>query len=343
MKNRIFIGLTNTAGYGSRLVKGFRSLGVEADLYVHEHHGFKYDEPNTCLIKHFSNKWLNRIYLRYFILKLMFKYHSYIFLSGNSLLKNYKDYKILRRFKKKVMVIFLGCDVQQPQLTFRKDIPFSACHNCKQEYKNFVGCVPETKIFRTRKIEENSDFIVSHIALSDSLNRNYIKVIQPINIEDFPETDNITPNQHKPVILHAPSNSGYKGTEYLLKAVDKLKNEFDFEFNMINNITISRLYEEISKSDLIVDQLIQGWYGMLPLEAMMFSKPVISYIREDVLKEIPVNCPIISANPDTIYDVLKNMLSNTDKWAEIGKEGRKFVEKYHNASDVAKSYLDILK
>ena len=200
---------------------------------------------------------------------------------------------------------------------------------------------PKEKIIRTRKIEEIADYIVSHIAISDSLKREYIKVIQPINIEDFPK--NIPNTNNKiPVILHAPSNYGYKGTPFLIQAVDKLKEEFSFEFKLVNNITIQELYDEISRADLVVDQLIQGWYGMLPLEAMMLKKPVVCYLRDDVKNELPPSCPIINANPSDIYSVLKKLLLNVSGWKSIGEKGRIFVEEYHDARKISKSYYDLL-
>jgi len=340
-KKRIFIGLSNTAGYGSRLVKGFRQSGIKADLYLKGEHPFKYDDAFTFQLKKFPNLWLNRIYKRYFVLKCLFKYKAFIFFSGITLLDNFNDLRLFRLFKKKTMMLFLGCDLQQPELTFREDIPFSACHNCTQEYKDFVGCVPDKKIIRTRKAEKAADIIVSHLAFSDALNRDYLKIIQPINIGDFPS---IIPehNNKVPVILHAPSNFGYKGTKYLIDAVNKLKNEFKFEFRLVNNVTISVLYKEIEKADLVVDQLIQGWFGMLPLEAMMYKKPVVCYVRDDVLKQLPDDFPMINANPSTIYNVLKELLQNQSKWKKIGEEGRIYAEKYHDARKVAESYAHLL-
>jgi hypothetical protein len=341
MGKRIFIGLSNTAGYGTRLVKGFRSIGIKADLYISGEHPFNYDTSYSHRIKSFSNIWLKRLYVRLFFLKSLFKYDAFIFFSGESLLKNYRDFNYYRKFNKKTMMIFLGCDVQQPELTFRKDIPFSACHNCEQEYKNFVGCVPEKKLLRTRRIEEVADYIVSHTAISDALEREYVNVIQPINIEDFPEYT-AKKNNKTPVILHAPSNFGYKGTKYLVEAVKKLKKEFKFDFKLVNNVTIKELYEEIQKADIIVDQLIQGWYGMLPLEAMMFSKPVICYLRDDVVKALPDDCPIINANPGNIYEVLKHCLQNQNMWRDTGLKGRNYVIQNHDSRKIAKQYADLL-
>jgi hypothetical protein len=341
MSKRIFIGLSNTAGYGTRLLKEFNNAGIEADLYLIGKHPFDFDISSSYIMKRYSNIWINRIYMRFFILKCLFRYDAFIFLEGQSLLSGLRDFWYYRLFRKKTMMIFLGCDVQQPELTFKKEIPFSACHNCQQEYKDYVGCVPEKKIIRTRKIERLADIIVSHPAFSDVLKRDYLKIVQPVNIQDFPETFNFTPNKI-PVILHAPSNFGYKGTKFLLEAVEKLKKEFEFSFRMVQNVKLNELYDEISKADLVIDQLIQGWYGLLPLEAMMYKKPVICYLRDDVIKSLPGACPVINANQDTIYSVLKDKLENRSTWVEIGEKGREYVIKFHDGKLVAKHYSELL-
>lgn len=341
MSKRIFIGFDNSAGYSVRLTKGFRQLGIKANLFLNGVHPFGYEYPSAIIIKYPKNKWLKRLYTRYFFLKCLLKYNAFLFISTQTFLKNYKDLKILRFLGKKTVMTFVGCDIQQPELTFKPEIPFSACHNCTQEYKDFVGCVPETKPIRTRKIEKLIDTIMTHSVFREMLQRDFIHINQPINIEEFPRDIPKTSNKI-PVILHAPSNFGYKGTQYLLDAKEDLKKDFKFEFKLIHNINIKSLYEEISKADIIVDQLIQGWYGMLPLEAMMFKKPVVCYLRDDVVKALPSDCPIINANPDTIYEVLRWCLMNKDAWVEIGERGRKYVEKYHDAKLIASQYAKIL-
>ena len=341
MSKKIFIGFDNSAGYASRLLKGLRQVGIKSDLYIGVLHPFNFEKSDAIVIKRPKSKWGQRIYSRYLLLKCLFKYDAFIFITARTFIKDFKDLKILRFFGKKTLMTFIGCDVQQPELTKQLNIPFSSCYECTQEYKNFVDCIPETKPLRTRKIEERIDYIVTDRALAHNLKRDYIQIIQPINLEDF-EIPPPAGKSKRPVILHAPSNPGYKGTKYFISAVDRLKNEFDFECRLVKGVTINELYEEIKKADIIVDQLIQGWFGLLPLEAMAFKKPVVCYMREDLMYDMPEGCPVINTNPDTIYDVLKNLLLSPETWAGIGEAGRKYVEKYHDAKKVAKFYEDLL-
>lgn len=337
----IFAGFSNVAGYATRLKRGFDSAGINADVYVEGEHVFDYSLSGIKKYKLPKSRWMQRIYTRLFFLKCLFKYDAFLFISAQTFMKDFRDLKYMKFFGKRTMMIFTGCDVQQPEATFREDIPYSSCHNCKIEYKKFVGCYPEAKKIRTKKIEGLIDIIVNDRAITGVLGRESLHINQPINIGDFPENVN-HPDNPKPVILHAPSNFGYKGTDFLIQAIDRLKSEFEFEFRLVNNISVKALYREIEKADLVVDQLIQGWFGMLPLEAMMYEKPVICYMRQDVVEAQPPDNPMINANPSTIYEVLKGLLEDTSKWKDIGKAGRKYVIRHHDASLVAKQYSDLL-
>ena len=345
MSKKIFIGFNNAAGYGTRLLKGFRDIGVTADLYLQGSHPWGFDIPEAKYVKYPSKRWLQRLYVRYFLLKCLFKYDAFLFISPDTLIKDYKDFKYYKFLKKKTLMVFTGCDILQPQLTYQPHIPYSSCHECVQEFRDFVGCVPETKIYRTQKLEKLVDVIMTDKVIADSLTRDFVQVIPPIYIDDYPKEIPQTHNEI-PVILHAPSNQGYKGTKHLISAIEKLENEFKFEFRLVQNVKLKELYQEISRADIVVDQMIQGWLGLLPLEAMMYEKPVVCYIREDVIKELPKDFPILNANPKTIYDVLKKFLQsykkNPEEYHKIGKASRKYVEKYHDARKVARKYADLL-
>lgn len=339
MAKRIFIGFDNSAGYGSRLLQGFRKAGIDADQYVEVKHPFNYDLPGTKLVKSPRTKWGQRIYGRWLLLKCLFKYDAFIFVSVKTFIINYKDLPVLRFFGKKTVMILIGCDFQQPELT--ASFKYSSCHECNDEYKKFVNCVPAQKPAMIKLIEARTDFLMTDRALAHNLTREFIQTYQPINLENFPAEITMT-NNKIPVILHAPSNPAYKGTKYFLNAVEKLKKEYEFEYKLVRNVKVQQLYEEIQKSDIVVDQLIQGWFGLLPLEAMMLGRPVICYMRDDLMHDVPSDCPIVNANPVTIYDVLKRLLNNRESWQSLGEAGRNYVVKYHDAVKVAKFYQDLL-
>ena len=144
-----------------------------------------------------------------------------------------------------------------------------------------------------------------------------------------------------PVVLHAPTNREMKGTRFLLEAVERLQRDgVNFEFQLVENLSHAearRLYE---RADLLVDQLLVGWYGGLALELMTLGRPVVCYIRESDLRFLPstmqAELPIIDATPSSIYDVLKEWL--TDRRAQLPRRGalsRQFARRWHDPRSLA--------
>ena len=133
-------------------------------------------------------------------------------------------------------------------------------------------------------------------------------------------------------------SSAVKGTRYLVEAVDRLRREGSkLELVLVENMRrddARRLYEQ---ADLVVDQLLAGWYGGLAVEAMALAKPVVSYLREEDLGFIPQDMrsemPIIRAEPGTIHDILKAL--DPASLSDIGRRGRAFFERWHDPRKVA--------
>jgi len=102
--------------------------------------------------------------------------------------------------------------------------------------------------------------------------------------------------------------------------------------------------------DIFLDMLTYGWFGATAREGMMLGKPVICYLRPEWLdsmrKEIPEyvdELPVISATPQTVYDVLRELVVNADKRREIGARSRSFAVKWHSASVAARRFDEIYR
>jgi glycosyltransferase involved in cell wall biosynthesis len=74
---------------------------------------------------------------------------------------------------------------------------------------------------------------------------------------------------------------------------------------------------------------------------MALGKPVITYIRPNLLHKLPLDLPIVSANPDNIKEKIQMLLENPSMRRSLGIEGRAFVEKYHAREIVVDKLLAI--
>lgn len=149
----------------------------------------------------------------------------------------------------------------------------------------------------------------------------------------------------RPRVLHAPTNRGIKGTRFLAEAVADLQAEgFDFEFELVTGRTRAELRPLYESADVVVDQLLLGWYGGLAVEAMALERPVVAYIREDDLSFVPAEMraeiPVVRAEPHTIHEVLKQLLTERrGELAELGRRGRDYVCRWHDPAQIARKLV----
>lgn len=93
-----------------------------------------------------------------------------------------------------------------------------------------------------------------------------------------------------------------------------------------------------AQADIFLDMLTFGWFGANAREAMMLGKPVICFIRPEWLEsqreEIPAyadELPIVTATPQTVKAVLRDLIAHPEKRQEIGRRSREFALKWHSA------------
>jgi glycosyltransferase involved in cell wall biosynthesis len=163
-----------------------------------------------------------------------------------------------------------------------------------------------------------------------------------IDIGDGGNADATVPEGGPLRIFHAPNHRSIKGTDYLVKAVEELKAEgVDLELAMLQKVPNEQVREAIRTADLIADQFVVGWYAMFALEAMSSGKPVLCYLRSDLVElytaeglierdEIPlINCDIF-----TVKDTIRHFAEHREELPGIGRRGVDFVRKHHSLEAV---------
>ena len=199
-------------------------------------------------------------------------------------------------------------------------------------------------------LKRNSRFVDAAIVADHELYENvngFFKRIEVIRqvldldrfVAKFPALDTA-----KPLIVHSPSYRQIKGTEYVLNAIKILESEgHDFDFKLVENIPNQDALKIYQEADIIVDQLRGGSHGIFAMEAMAMGKPVLCYIRDDLFSKYPPGLPLLSTNPDNIYDNLKLLIENPELRVELGKKGREYVERVHDSKKIARQLIELYK
>ena len=149
---------------------------------------------------------------------------------------------------------------------------------------------------------------------------------------------NIKKSKTEVVVVHAPNHRGFKGTEIIVKAVNELIQEgLNIKFVLLEGIENNKIASFLSQeADILIDQIIAQGYALNALEGMSSELPVIANIEDSNLMNLfrtysfLDECPIYSASPFNIKDRIKELVLDEALRAELGKKGRKFVEKYHS-------------
>jgi glycosyltransferase involved in cell wall biosynthesis len=173
-----------------------------------------------------------------------------------------------------------------------------------------------------------------------------------IDVEKMRGGNNCIVDYSRPLrILHAPNHRSIKGTQYFIDAIDELRREgIAVELILAERLPNEKIKELIRTVDVIADQLIIGWYAMFALEALAEGKPVLCYLRDDLLRFYidvgllrPGEMPIIRCDISTIKQKIRELAMNREQLSAIGQQGRLFVERHHSIEAVGAVFDSINK
>lgn len=138
-------------------------------------------------------------------------------------------------------------------------------------------------------------------------------------------------------ILHNPNHTGVKGSEFILNAVNVLRQKgLKVELVLLQGVQNSKVKELMQTADIHADQLILPGYGMSAVEAMASGLPVIANLSDHRYTTIfrrfsfLQECPIFSSTPETIIDDLELLVKSPHLRKELGRASRAYVDKYHS-------------
>ncbi|MDQ3777319.1 MAG: glycosyltransferase [Actinomycetota bacterium] len=147
----------------------------------------------------------------------------------------------------------------------------------------------------------------------------------------------------RPVVLHAPSSRGRKGTEHVVDACEGLGVELD----IVEGLRHDEARRRYERADIVVDQLNAGWYGIFALEAMALGKPVLSYLRAEAVEEteraLGVEVPVVPVTKETLRDRIAELAHDAERRRAVGAASRAYVERVHDADDGAERLLEIYR
>ncbi|VVB95969.1 Uncharacterised protein [uncultured archaeon] len=307
MESILHIG--NIAGVPQVLSKAQRKMGLKSDILSFDSNLFEYNIDFYYPTKlPFPLRSVEKIFK---FRSISNKYDVFHF-HYSSILPFGVDIPIWKIQKKKVIIHHHGSDIRN-----------------KEELRMY-------KKFADKIIVSTPDLL--------KWSPDAIWVPNPISIEDFSYVGNENKDKSEEInIVHAPSNRAKKGTEHVIKAIERLKSEgYKINFMLIEHMPYNKAIEFYKKADIVIDQLLIGWYGMFAMECMAFGKPVCSYISDNLESYMPFN-PIINTSPGNIVENLRILIEDRSLRKEAGDKGRKYIIEMHDANKIAKQLINFYR
>lgn len=246
------------------------------------------------------------------------------------------DLLLLKAMGKSVFFHFRGSEIRQESI-FRA----STAYHYADEQRSWRGPTRphvfdegEQAAFRDYACGTCDDVFVSDPELQGHV-PNALIVPRAIDVDSLPAPRTDAPRA-VPLIVHAPSRQGVKGTRFVLEAVRQLREEgHAFDFRLVEDVSHRQALEIYREATILVDQLRIGWYGVLAVEGMAMGKAVVSFVRSDLRHYLPHPAPLAMANPENLVAVLRHLLEHPAAVARLGAAGRAFAGDYHGATRVA--------
>jgi len=309
---------------------------------------YQYNFPSyPSLIQWFLAFWI--------FIRSLFRYSHFYFLSGETLLTRKLRPMELRIYKilgKKVIFHFVGSDIRDPDF-----IRWKANHI--NDYLLDPPGREKSKAWQKKLIadaEKYADqiFVSTPDLLELCPSAQYFPLV--LDDEKFLSELKLASNKDsffksdKVKILHAPSNSEIKGSKHIDETIEKLKGKIDFEYinakqlNLDSGTTypVSRyqLFQLYQEADIVIDQMIIGWYGAQSIEAVLSQCKVICYIDEELKSHLDKNCPIVSSDVNQLEEVISSLVNSKQTIDE--KTSNEWFIQHHKLENIGSILIESL-
>ena len=297
----------NTAGVPWTNVQALRRRGIDASLVVFNRYTL-HPEADRSLELH--GGLVRRQLAQWKVLaELLPRTDLFHFTFGLTLVPQSLQFPILRAFRKRSVMHYLGSDIRGKT---REELAYGR--------------------------KANAEIVGSYDAIRWVPDASVI----PPGIDLSSITPTTPSSRRRPVVVHAPSSRRRKGTDHVIEACAGL----DVDLRIVEGLRHDEALARYRDADIVVDQLNAGWYGLFAIECMALGKPVITFLHDEAVRRTEeaygVEVPVVNASAETLHERLAELVdAGPSGRAEIGAASRAYVERVHDLDSVTDRLLDV--
>lgn len=336
---KVLVLPVNVASIGSITVEALNRIkGVSAKGFFINRHKYHYPSTNSFYFSGVSRlrrpiSWLYKSIQRYYLFRKLYREADIIhWLYDDAGLTN-SELRFVRSCPKPSVIEWVGSDIRNPDLlslinpyydyAFKNGYEYAGYESAARSRLNQdkfkkLGSIPlvtpEIDLYIESSLFDEKYFIEHKLFLEE---------FNPL----FPELE-----KKRPLVVHSPTAKIAKGSECIINVIDELKQEIDFDFKLLHDMSRPDVLGYMKSCDIFIDQVIIGMYGLASAEAMAFGKPVFCYLLNEVSANgIPDNCPIVNVSLPTLKDTLKEYLLDSQLRHNTGLKSREYAEMHFDA------------
>jgi hypothetical protein len=263
---------------------------------------------------------------------------------GESITGSWLEIYMLKRFKKKIIVVYCGSDARPAYIDCLTNIAENDSHALRKIKKRAARQKKKLALF-----ENYADYIINSPSSDQLQTKPYINwfsigVPRALQHASLTQTSNVRVR-----ILHSPSNPSVKGTKEIEKILDRLAAKgHQFDFVKIENMSNEVVLHELARCDFVVDQM----YSDTPLaifatEAAFFAKPAVvggysSFLLQEAVPphDLP---PSLYCEPQEMESIIERCIVDHEFRLRAGQRARRFVRQHWSAHQVAQRFLRLIK
>jgi len=370
MPRRVFIGLSEVAGYYRGLREGFEDLGI-ATMFVDEIVSpYGYSKPGLLARSGMALagaragrdrarsrtarfRWslqteavrVVRAALKASLLaRAAVTCDAFIFSSGDTFFRR-RDVALLRRLGKPIVMVFTGSDHRPPYLNGRL-------------VRSMAETGPEPLIAETTRIarrvsevEQLADVIVAATASAQFHRRPHVEFITvgiPVARRARPARGASVFNGTDVRILHAPSDPAAKGSDRIREAVGALIGRgIAIDYVELTGRPNAEVMAALRDCDFVVDEVFSDTpMGVLAAEAALFGKPAVvgGYFARVAADVLPIETipPTLFCEPEGVGEAIERLVTDVEFRRDLGRRAQEFVQSRWSPRHVAERYVKII-
>lgn len=324
---RVLHAPMNICGQPLILSRTMRDLGHESTCLVFNERPYERGADRNLRLRD-RPRWQRRPLQWGTFVTTLPRYDVFTFHFTASLLPDLRDLPVLKALGKTLVFRFYGSDIRRP-------LP-------GDDYAQVDGAQADFEA-RQRRVELIGRYADATIAGPNlqPFAPGSVYIPQAIDLEEYVPLEK--PGGGPVKIVHSPSRRARKGTEHVVAAVERLRAEgLDVELVLVENLPHVEAKGIYARADIAVEQLLSGWHGVSAVEFMALGLPVVSFIKPEHQKRFP-ELPVVSATPDTLADVLRDLVRDPAARLARGRASRAYAEETFDRFKVARQYVELYR